>query len=128
MIEASHSGTHIAKEVCQTQRRAGTAAADNVASVGHTHILIRTVAVFKPRNQRRILIALRVHALGNTCMLKGRQAALNVLVVTDTIPNTGISLPFFSYGGTALLMLLAQMGIMLSISRQSSVKKRVEKK
>ena len=58
----------------------------------------------------------------------GLQAALNVLVVTDTIPNTGISLPFFSYGGTALLMLLAQMGVLLSISRQSSVKKRVESK
>ncbi len=58
----------------------------------------------------------------------GFQAALNVLVVTNTIPNTGISLPFFSYGGTALLVLLAQMGIMLSISRQSSVKKRVSKK
>ena len=66
-------------------------------------------------------------ALGITFQV-GLQAALNVLVVTDTIPNTGISLPFFSYGGTALLMLLAQMGIMLSISRQSSVKKRVEKK
>ena len=58
----------------------------------------------------------------------GLQAALNIAVVTDLIPNTGISLPFFSYGGTALLMLLAQMGVLLSISRQSSVKKRVESK
>ena len=66
-------------------------------------------------------------ALGITFQV-GFQAALNVLVVTNTIPNTGISLPFFSYGGTALLVLLAQMGIMLSISRQSSVKKRVSKK
>lgn len=54
----------------------------------------------------------------------GLQAALNILVVTNTIPNTGISLPFFSYGGTSLLMLLGQMGIILSISRSSKVKKR----
>ena len=51
------------------------------------------------------------------------QAAFNILVVTNTIPNTGISLPFFSYGGTSLLMLLAQMGVVLSISRASSLKK-----
>ena len=53
----------------------------------------------------------------------GIQAALNIMVVTNTIPNTGISLPFFSYGGTALVMLLAQMGIVLSISRASKVNK-----
>ncbi len=53
----------------------------------------------------------------------GIQAILNVAVVTNTIPNTGISLPFFSYGGTALLMLLAQMGIVLSISRQTALEK-----
>ncbi len=51
------------------------------------------------------------------------QAALNIAVVTNTIPNTGISLPFFSYGGTSLLMLLGEMGIVLSVSRQSSVYK-----
>ena len=45
------------------------------------------------------------------------QAVLNIAVVTNTIPNTGISLPFFSSGGTSLLMLLGEMGIMLSISR-----------
>ncbi len=47
------------------------------------------------------------------------QAILNIAVVTNTIPNTGISLPFFSYGGTALLVQLAEMGIILSISRYS---------
>ena len=46
------------------------------------------------------------------------QVFLNVGVVTNLIPNTGISLPFFSYGGTALLIQLAEMGIVLSISRQ----------
>ncbi len=48
------------------------------------------------------------------------QAALNIAVVTNTIPNTGISLPFFSSGGTSLMMLLGEMGIVLSVSRQES--------
>lgn len=50
----------------------------------------------------------------------GLQAALNMAVVTNLIPNTGISLPFFSYGGTSLVMLLAQMGVILGVSRQIS--------
>ncbi len=53
----------------------------------------------------------------------GIQAVLNICVVTNTVPNTGISLPFFSYGGTALLMLLGEMGILLNISRSASVEK-----
>ena len=48
------------------------------------------------------------------------QAVLNIAVVTNTIPNTGISLPFFSSGGTSLMMLLGEMGIVLSVSRQGS--------
>ncbi len=47
------------------------------------------------------------------------QAMLNIAVVTNSIPNTGISLPFFSYGGTALTMQLAEVGIILNISRYS---------
>lgn len=61
-------------------------------------------------------------AIGLTFQV-GLQAILNILVVTNTIPNTGISLPFFSYGGTALVILLAEMGVVLSISRTSSVQK-----
>lgn len=53
----------------------------------------------------------------------GLQTVLNILVVTNTLPNTGISLPFFSYGGTSLVMLLVQMGIVLSISRSSNIEK-----
>jgi len=53
----------------------------------------------------------------------GLQALLNMMVVTKTIPNTGISLPFFSYGGTALIMLLGEMGIMLNISRSATLEK-----
>ena len=51
------------------------------------------------------------------------QTLLNIAVVTNTIPNTGISLPFFSSGGTALVMLLAEMGIVLSVSRSINNKK-----
>ena len=53
----------------------------------------------------------------------GLQVALNIAVVTDTVPNTGISLPFFSYGGTSLMILLMEMGIVLSVSRYSRVRK-----
>ena len=54
----------------------------------------------------------------------GMQTALNIGVVTDTLPNTGISLPFFSYGGTSLMMLLAEMGMVLSVSRYSKMPKK----
>lgn len=47
------------------------------------------------------------------------QVIFNIAVVTNTIPNTGISLPFFSSGGTSLLVQMAEMGIVLSISRYS---------
>ena len=50
------------------------------------------------------------------------QVILNVAVVTNLVPCTGISLPFFSYGGTALLIQLAEMGIVLSASRDIPVR------
>ncbi len=53
----------------------------------------------------------------------GLQVILNIAVVTKTVPNTGIPLPFFSYGGSALLMLLAEMGLVLNISRYSTMEK-----
>ena len=61
-------------------------------------------------------------AIGLTFQV-GLQALLNIWVVTNTIPNTGIGLPFFSYGGTSLLILLAEMGIVLSVSRASNIEK-----
>lgn len=45
------------------------------------------------------------------------QVILNIAVVTNTIPNTGITLPFISYGGTSVLFLLSEMGLALSVSR-----------
>lgn len=51
------------------------------------------------------------------------QVILNIAVITNTIPNTGISLPFFSYGGSSLVMLFAEMGILLSVSRTSHIKR-----
>lgn len=56
-------------------------------------------------------------AVGITTMI-AMQTFLNVAVVTNFVPNTGISLPFFSYGGTALMIQLFEMGVLLSVSRQ----------
>ena len=51
------------------------------------------------------------------------QFILNSAVVTNTIPNTGITLPFISYGGTSVLFLLMEMGIVLSVSNQIKLEK-----
>ena len=57
------------------------------------------------------------------CIKMAVQVLLNIAVVTNTIPNTGISLPFFSYGGSSLIMLFFEMGIILSVSRYSKIAK-----
>ncbi len=62
-------------------------------------------------------------AIGLTAQI-AIQVAINIMVVTNLLPNTGISLPFFSYGGSSLVMLLAQMGILLAVSRRSTRKTR----
>lgn len=51
----------------------------------------------------------------------GAQALFNIGVNVSALPNTGISLPFFSYGGTALVMLLCEIGVILSISRRADL-------
>ena len=61
-------------------------------------------------------------AVGLTAQV-GLQTVLNIMVVTNTIPNTGVSLPFFSYGGSSLVMLLCQMGVVLAISRTTVMEK-----
>ena len=58
-------------------------------------------------------------AIGITSLI-AIQAILNIAVVTNSIPNTGISLPFLSYGGTSLIILLISVGILLSISKQEN--------
>ncbi len=51
------------------------------------------------------------------------QVVLNIAVVTNVLPSTGVPLPFFSYGGTALLVLMAEMGLVLNISKYSYIEK-----
>lgn len=74
------------------------------------------IALRAPNSFTRLLV------LG-ICIKMAVQVLLNVAVVTNTIPNTGISLPFFSYGGSSLIMLFFEMGIVLSVSRYSKIAK-----
>ena len=74
---------------------------------------------------RGVLIAMKAPdmfgslvAVGITTLV-GIQAIINVAVVTSSMPATGMPLPFFSYGGTALFFLLSEIGVLLSISRAS---------
>lgn len=75
-----------------------------------------TVSLAAPGRFQKLL------GIGITAQI-GWQALFNIGVVTRVLPNTGISLPFFSYGGSSLLMLLFEMGILLSISRNSTIKR-----
>ena len=75
---------------------------------------------------RGIIIAMRAQdnfgcllAIGIVTML-GLQAIINIAVVTGTIPVTGMPLPFFSYGGTALMVNLASVGLLLNVSRSGN--------
>lgn len=68
----------------------------------------------RSKNRYGALVAMGV------CFQIGLEAALNMAVVTATVPNTGISLPFFSYGGTAMVSLLAEVGLVLSVSRETT--------
>ena len=58
-------------------------------------------------------------ATGITALV-GIQVIINIAVVTSSMPATGMPLPFFSYGGTALVILLCSMGVLLNISRSGS--------
>ena len=57
------------------------------------------------------------------CLYKSgnNRVYLNIAVVSNLVPNTGISLPFFSAGGTSLIMLMFEMGIVLSVSRRAKL-------
>lgn len=83
------------------------------------------LALFTVLIVRGVLIAIRAKdsfgsliAIGITALI-AVQVILNIAVVTNTIPNTGISLPFLSYGGSSLVILLSAMGILMNISRSA---------
>ena len=90
------------------------------------------VALFAVTILRGYWIALRASDRFSTVLAAGLvtliavQTILNLCVVTNLLPSTGIALPFFSYGGTALAVNLGEMGIVLSISRQRDQTKKQE--
>ena len=90
------------------------------------------VALFAALILRGCWIALRASDRFSTVLAAGLvtliavQTILNLGVVTNLLPSTGIALPFFSYGGTALAVNLGEMGVVLSISRQRNQTKRQE--
>lgn len=93
--------------------------AEELGFIGCTFVII-LFAIFIWRG---ILIAMKspdmfgsLVAIGITAMI-GIQVIVNIAVVTSSMPATGMPLPFFSYGGTALVILLCQIGVLLNISR-----------
>ena len=90
------------------------------------------IALFAMAILRGYWIALRAADRFSTVLAAGLvtliavQTILNLGVVTNLLPSTGISLPFFSYGGTALAVNLGEMGIVLSISRHRNEIKKQE--
>ena len=85
---------------------------------------ILIIALFSAMILRGYWIALRASDRFSTVLAAGLvtliavQTILNLGVVTNLLPSTGIALPFFSYGGTALAVNLGEMGVVLSVSRQ----------
>ncbi len=90
------------------------------------------IVLFAATIVRGFWIALQAQDRFSTVLASGLttliavQTILNLCVVTNLLPSTGIALPFFSYGGTALAVNLGEMGIVLSISRQRNLRKRLE--
>ena len=93
--------------------------AEELGFIGCTFVIV-LFAIFIWRG---ILIAMKAPdmfgslvATGITALV-GLQVIINIAVVTSSMPATGMPLPFFSYGGTALFIMLCQMGVLLNISR-----------
>jgi len=84
---------------------------------------ICVIAMFVVLVWRLILIAIHAKNMFGSFLVIGiaahisLQVILNIAVVTNTIPNTGVTLPFISYGGTSLAILLVEIGIALSVSK-----------
>lgn len=87
---------------------------------------VSVIALFYLFTRRAIDLAYETDTLFSSLTAVGiaghvaLQAFLNVGVVTGTIPNTGVTLPFFSYGGSALVVLLCEAGILLSVTKRKS--------
>lgn len=86
---------------------------------------VAVLALFTILIVRGVIISMKAEdmfgsliAIGITSLI-AIQTILNIAVVTNTIPNTGVSLPFLSYGGSSLMILLGCMGILLSISKSA---------
>lgn len=96
---------------------------EELGFVGGVMVIVLFIALFL----RGIYIATRAKDKFGAMLVVGivsqiaLQAFLNVAVATGTIPTTGISLPFFSEGGTSLMMILGEMGIVLSVSRYANL-------
>ena len=90
------------------------------------------VALFCLTILRGYWIALRASTRFSTVLAAGLttliavQTILNLCVVTNLLPSTGVALPFFSYGGTALAVNLGEMGVILNISRERNRAKKQE--
>lgn len=98
-----------------------SALAEELGFVGCVIVIILFIILI----WRGILIAMKapdmfgsLMAIGITSLI-GIQVIINIAVVTSSMPATGMPLPFFSYGGTALFILLCEMGVLLNISRAS---------
>lgn len=93
--------------------------AEELGFIGCTFVII-LFAIFIWRG---ILIAMKAPDMFGSLVATGItalvaiQVIINIAVVTSSMPATGMPLPFFSYGGTALFIMLCQMGVLLSISR-----------
>lgn len=101
---------------------------EELGLVGAVGIMLLFIALIL----RGYWIALRARDRFSTVLAAGLttlialQTILNLCVVTNLLPSTGIALPFFSYGGTALAVNLGEMGVILSISRYRDAPKQQE--
>ncbi len=90
------------------------------------------IALFFTFTVCTLKLAMRADTLFNSLVAVGiaghvsLQAFLNIGVVTGTIPNTGVTLPFFSYGGSALVVLLCESGILLSVTKKTTMAKGIK--
>ena len=91
---------------------------------------VTVICLFIALVWRGVIIAMRAPDTYSSLLVFGivskvaLQCIMNIAVVTGTMPVTGVSLPFFSYGGSSLMMLMLEMGMVLSISRYSYQEKK----